>query len=322
MNRPQRRRQTVAMSVLGTLLAATAVAWAAGTTQTERPPKWDRAVLDVFFADARERLGPGGPPIPGQSVVPTTPSGPPVAGSPTATGSASASGAWSKMISPESLEAEVKALVPEVANTVKTQNDFKAGGHNRARIHFSTLATVFGVISEYDGDVRWKSSAAGLRKMFSQAGFNCKTSSDSAYKEAKVRSDELASLIRGGTVETPPNQESGVPWPEVVNRPPLMQRMEVAQRERLKAWTSDSGTFGKNKDAILREAQLLAVLALVIKSDGYEYSDDDTYVEYADELQKHCMTVAEAVKANDFATAQSATSLINKACDACHGDYR
>ena len=32
-----------------------------------RPPKWDRAVLETFFSDARQRLGPG--PAPGQTIA-------------------------------------------------------------------------------------------------------------------------------------------------------------------------------------------------------------------------------------------------------------
>jgi hypothetical protein len=182
------------------------------------------------------------------------------------------------------------------------------------------LAVVFGVIAQYDGQVRWQKDAVGLRAAFARAGFNCKVGTDNSFKEARQRSQDLADLVRGNLKVAPAEAEAR--WAEVANRPPLMKRMELSQRERLGPWTASGNEFARNRDAVVREAQMLAMIAEVIKDQSYEYADDATYRGYVDELQQHCLEIIEAAKNNDFPKAQSAASRVNQACDRCHGDFR
>ncbi len=215
----------------------------------------------------------------------------------------------------------MKAKVQSLATTITTPTAFKGGAYKAAREDFSMLAVVFGVIAQYDGQVRWQKDAVGMRAALARAGFNCKAGTDNSFKEAKLRSQELTDLVRGGNVQVTP-AESEVKWSEVANRPPLMKRMELSQRERLGPWTANGGEFARNRDAVLREAQLLAMIAEVIKDQSYEYADDSTYRGYVDELQRHCLEIIEAAKNGDFPKAQSAAARVNQTCDRCHGDYR
>jgi hypothetical protein len=296
------------------------------TSKLARPPKWDRAVLETFFTDARERLGPS--PVPGQTAAATalaadaTPSATSAIPLPPATAQGAPSGShWSRLISATSVEDEVKAQVQPLSAVVQTPTGFKGGGYKTAREDFSLLAVLFGVIGQYDGEVRWQKDAANLRTLFARAGFNCKVGTDNSFNEAKARSQDLTELVRGGTIEARP-AENDFTWPEVVNRPPLMKRMERSLRERLGPWTGGRADFTKNREAVIHEAQLLAVLTQVIKSEGYEYADDSTYREYVDQLQRQCLDLIEAAKNGELPAAQSAASQLNKTCDACHGDFR
>ena len=284
------------------------------------PPKWERAVLETFFADARERLGPG--PAPGDRTADAVDIAPQAAPSPEAKKSAAPTGSqWSPLVSSTTLENEVKAQVQPLATAVQTPTGFKGGAYKAAREELSLLAVLFGVIGQYDGDVRWQKDADSLRDLFGRAGFNCKVGTDNSFNEAKLRSQDLTELVRGGSLEAR-NANEDFNWPEVVNRPPLMKRMERSLRERLGPWTSGKGDFTKNRDAIVHEAELLAVLARVIKTEGYEYADDATYREYVDQLERQCQEIIEAAKNGELQKAQSATSQMNKTCDACHGDFR
>jgi hypothetical protein len=166
---------------------------------------------------------------------------------------------------------------------------------------------VFGVIAQYDGQVRWQKDAVGLRAVFARAGVNCKVGTDNSFKEAKLRGQDLAELVRGGNVPVA-TADAEAKWSDVSNRQPLMKRMELAQRERLGPWTANAGEFARNRDAIVREAQMLAMIAEVIKDQSYEYADDSTYRAYVDELQQHSLEIIEAAKSNDFPKAQAATS--------------
>jgi len=282
-------------------------------------PKWDRAVLEAFFSDARQRLGAG--PVPGSNVpaatngvASSTTSQPAIA---TLTGGAH----WSALVSAAASEDEVELRVQPVGAAVQTPTAFKGGGYRAAREELSMLAVLFGVIGQYDGNIRWQKDAAVLRTLFGRAGMNCKVGTDNSFEEAKRRSQDLAELVRGGTIETRP-AEADFKWPEVVNRAPLMKRMEKSLRERLGPWTSNSAEFAKNRAAIQHEAQLLAVLCEVIKAEGYEFADDANYRKYVDELQQQCLEIVEATKSEDAKRGQSAATLLNKTCDACHADFR
>jgi hypothetical protein len=280
----------------------------AGKAATVPPPKFDKAVLDLFSTDARDKIGPGKPGggIPVAPGAPATPGAPSPSGEmPAAPGSTYA---WSKLISPESIEGEIKSLVKTSLEAVKTPNVFKSGGNKITQTNYTEAALLFGIISEYDGEVRWKKDAAGLKSLYGRAGINSKVGTDNSFKEAKTRGDDLAELINGGNIEVP-KADPDATWQVVANRPPLMRRLKVCQEERLTPWTGSKLEFGSRKEEVIREAQLMAVIAQVIKHESYEFADDQTYQGYLNDLQKQALEVVEAAKGGNFDKAQSAMGL-------------
>jgi hypothetical protein len=291
------------------------------TFKTAPPPKFSDDVVATFFKDAREKLGPGQP----GGAIPTAPApGAPSAGEDADSGASVAGGdsAWSKLIAASTIEDEVKAQAGPLAEVTKTPSVFKGGGNHPARVHFTELAMLFGIISQYEGDVRWKKDAGGLREIFRRAGANCKVGTENSYKEAHQRSDDLAQVITGAKTELP-KPDPDAKWVEVANRAPLMVRMgKEGYSPRIKAWTSDKGEFSKNRNALLEEAQIVAAIAHLIQDSSYEFADDETYLGYAKELEKQALEIAEAAKAGIFERAQSAAGQLNKACSTCHEGYR
>ncbi len=288
------------------------------------PPKWDRRIIDSFFPDARSTLEGPRPDFAKSS----TPSGAPVgnvpAGGTSDTPDPAAGGAmaWSKLISAETLQDEIKSYQTPLRDDVKNPSEFKGNRFKRARDEFSMLAVAFGVIGQYDGDVRWKDQAATARDLFAKAGVNCKVNTDQAFNDAKGRADDLAALIRGDTLPAAANAEAKPPWSKVANRPPLMHRLEQAQQNRLAPWTSNAADFGKNLDGIAHEAQVIAVLAEIIQQEGYDYTDDNSYKGYARDMQKQALEIAAAAKAKNFDQARAASGALAKACSNCHGGFR
>lgn len=324
-------RVLVAMAIFAAVLGQrwlAADAPAASGKKRVLPPKWDQKTLDKFFSDARSTLegerpnfassntGPARPtsdtPSPGTNPA-TTPNT-----SPNPTGDF----AWSKLISPEALQDEIKSYQNLVKDDVKNPSAFKGEGFKRARRNFSALAVAFAVIAEYDGDVRWKSQALAARELFSKAGFNCKVATDGSFNESKARAEDLAALIRGETLPAPGNIETKTQWPKVANRPPLMNRLELAQQNRIAVWTANQNDFAKNLDAIVREAQVVAMIAEIIQREGYDFADDASYKTFARDMQKHALEVAEAAKAKSFEPARLAAGELTKVCSNCHGSFR
>jgi cytochrome c556 len=311
----------IVVAVAAAMLLVAPVVWAAGTvTRRARPPKWNKRVSDVFFADAREKLVGERPAAASSGASAASSSG---SGAEAAPAGEKSGGefAWSNLISTDTLETEIKSLQTQVSQTVQTPTQWKGGGYKDGRREFTELAVLFAIIAEYDGDVRWKANATGLRDILARAGFNCKVGTDQSYNECKLRKEDLEKLVRG---ESPQLERSDAKakWDKVAGRTPLMQRIEQAQQQGVAVWTGDAGEFRKNADKLQREAELLAAMAEVIQREGFEDADDETYLSFARQMRDGAKSIAEAVKQKNYDQARKASGSIEKACSSCHESYR
>ena len=314
------RRRATAPAV-GWIVTVCATAWAADVAVKAPAPKFDEtAVNEVFFKDARQFLV-GSPPVFGAK-----PAAPAAAGGtamPAASGSPAASSggdgaAWSALISADTLESEIKAQPGEIDAAMKSTNQQKS-----ARMVMTYLATLYGVIFKYDKpDVRWKSDSQALRDTFAKAGNNLKAWTDSQKKQVTKVQTDLRDLIQGNTPALAASLDGEAPWLEIADRTPIMHRLEMSLSERLAGWTKDADAVKKNKDAVIREAEVSAMLARIIQDKSYEFTDDSTYMQHAAELEKFAIEAATAAKNGDGATASSAVSKMQKACDDCPGGFR
>ena len=305
------------------VLSCALTAWAANATKLAPPPKFDAAAIgDLFFKDARQQLI-GSPPVAGAAVAtPTVPGAAmPTAGSPSAAPAAGGStdgNAWSALVSAETLESEVKAQPTEIDKAMKSTNQQKS-----ARMVMSYLAALYGVIFKYDGEVRWKDDGQALRDSFAKAGNNLKAWTDTQKKQVAKLQTDLRDLIQGNKPALSTAFDAEAPWSELVDRTPIMHRLEMAMTgERLNGWTKDADAVKKNQEAVIREAEVLAMLGRIIQDKSYELSDDETYLGFAKELETQAMNVVKAAKSGDGAAASSAVAKIQKSCDDCHGGFR
>ncbi|MDX1964992.1 MAG: hypothetical protein SFX18_17730 [Pirellulales bacterium] len=296
---------------------------AAQTTPPKRalPPQWDQTVKSLFPEDAakelvgsRPALGAGAAAV---ANIPATSGGnTPVALDPGATD-------WTKIIDAATLESEIKSYLTPTGEDVKTISAFKSGGYKRSRISYSMLGLMFGIIAEYAGDVRFKKDALAARELFGRVSMNLKVSTDQAFSESKNRAEDLAKILSGESLETPPGIEPKAKWNEkVANRPPLMARLKLATEERLNKFTSDAGTFGNSADQIQHEAQIVAAISAAIIREGYADADSEDYQGFANAMRQAATELSLAAKSKNYDAGRAALGIINKNCDACHGVYR
>jgi hypothetical protein len=282
-----------------------------------RPPRWPREVRETFFDDARTQLN--GPRPDYDQPSPQAGAVQPVAD---AASNPSDADPWSRLISPATLETEIKRLARSLQATVTTPGEFKAGGYKLARVDLSELAVLLAVIAQYDGDVRWKDIAVGLRGQFARAGLNAKVGTDQTYREAIERKEELASLVQGERPAVSKTEAAFDDWSQIAARTQLMQRINTAHEERLTKWLADAATFRRNRDAVRHEAQIVALLAEVIHRKEYEYWDDESFTEYAVALRDAATEVASAAETDEFPKARDAVTRATNACTECHAGYR
>lgn len=283
-----------------------------------RPPQlpWNRLVTDAFFEDAFTTLEGPRPDFSQRSV--STPGQQPGG----AAADATASGfAWSELVSGETLVDEIKDRASGLVTAIATPGAFKGGGYRDCRTEFTAIATMFGVIADYDGDVRWKAEAPAARDLFARAGFNCKAGSDQTYNEAKARADDMNAMIQGSRLDREPTAEGEVAWSEVAARSPLMVRLEMADTS-LSELTSSAAAFRADAEVVLHEAEIVSVLTRVLQQPELDDYDDETYREYAAEMGAAAAAVRAAVLESRYDEATAAVGRLKKSCDTCHGDYR
>lgn len=290
-----------------------------GKPAQERPPKFDAETLEAFAPDAVSRLGPGAPGLPPPSTTAASGAG----GESEAEGSGAVGGSgWSKIVGAESLLDELRAQLPLISEGVKSPSAYRGGGNKLAGRGLATVAVVFGVIAQYDGDVKLKKNAVGWRTHFAQAGLNSlKVNSDDAHKQAKLCLQELNELLSGGKGDGPKGDPDAT-WQSIVPRPTIMSRLDEAYQKRLKGWTADSASFAKHAGEIRHEAEMIAVLIRVMRDPSFDNSDEDDYKSHTGEIQKQCEEIIAALDAKNLERAQAAGAQIYKSCDACHEVYR
>ncbi|MEX2026289.1 MAG: cytochrome c [Pirellulaceae bacterium] len=269
---------------------------------------------DEFFPDARKELVGTRPEfsrseVAASGVVETSPED-------------SASNNWSILIDSDTMETEIKRISQSLGRDVTTPTAFKAEGFKACRGHFSLLAVLWAVAAEFDEPVRWQDGAPGLRELYSQAGHNAKAGSDATYQEAQERRDDLAALVRGERPATSKSAAREADWSHVADRPPLMQRMNVAFQDRLSPWAANPRQFERNRREVRHEAQLVAMLAEVIQKEGFEFWDDETYRDYARELGQAATATAQAADQGNYERAREAIGRMGQACNDCHDGYR
>jgi hypothetical protein len=312
-------RLLLACLLLAVGLAQAPAANRAAPPKRVRPPQWTPKTLELFHPDARQKLV---GPRPAWGAAPVVAADDPAAESaePAASPGPAQKSDWSKVIAADVLENEIKGSLGPLEVALSSSADFKGGGFKEVRERFSLLAALFAVIAEYDGDVRWQKQAVAARDRFARAGFNAKVASDAVFQEARARLDDLETLLQGGNVAAAPAGDSD--WTELADRPALMVRMERAENQTLRPAASSAAEFRRLRDKVRQEAQVLAALARLIRGEGYEYADDETYLKYAEALERQAHELAEAAEKDDYRNARKAAADAHKSCDECHADYR
>ena len=286
-----------------------------------KPPDWRSIdVSDIFFDDAhREALQGERPPhLLGKQKRTSAMYVPP-----STNGGAKQSAdqfPWPSIISNETIEDEVKRLAKRLDKSVAQPATFAAGGHRQARQQFSTLAVLFSIIHEYDGTIRWKSYAAAARDRFAYVGSITKVGTVQAYRAARESKAELAGLIRGSRVTKEPVARQ--PWTELLDRGPLMQRLEHAHQGTIEPALASAAEMRSQAQALLHEAEIAAALAQILVYEGLDEWDEPQYARYCEQLKQGAAAVIQAVKQNDYDSAVNASGVISKSCSNCHESYR
>lgn len=287
-----------------------------------KPTFNEREVSRIFFNDVFAEGLEGERPA-NLSASPMIASGGPAAGAVAGAESPGGySGDWKSFLPASVIEDELKAIKLKVDADVTTPSKWNGGGYEECRRHFSIAAAMFGIISEYDGDVRWKKEAPYLRDVFARSAANAKVGTPQSYNEAKLRKQDLTDLVGGATIAITGTPEPKTDWGATVDRAPIMQRIDMGQQEKLNAAVANEAAFKSNKEDLLHEAAMFAALAQILKQETMPDGTDESYVEFCDELLNGSTMILDAIKLDSYDQANKGSVMINTSCTNCHDLYR
>jgi hypothetical protein len=213
---------------------------------------------------------------------------------------------------------ETKLRLDEI---VTTPAKFSAGAFKDARRNFTLLATLFTVIELYPEKIKWQASAPVARARFSRVAANTKVGSAPAYNEAKMRLEDMNSMLKGSTLsDSSPAAE--IAWSDVADRIPSMQLLEWGFRDNLSSMVSSEDAFSQKQEEILKYAELIAMLGETLSQPGMTDGDDGDYQVFAKRMIEEATKVTQAVKLNNPTMAREAAGQIDQSCNACHSSYR
>ena len=233
----------------------------------------------------------------------------------------SSSGQWSRVISRSALEDEIKIIHRELQSSITTPSAFNSK-FSDVRHRFDMLSMLFGIVHQYDKEVRWQKFAGTFQQLLAEASGKIRTPSRPGFQLAKSTRDELGNLIRGGGIKINESIGDSLSWGEVIGRGPIMDQLDFVVGEGLKRSVSNKDEFKDNRDKILRNANLVSAMSRVLTMDGLDDSEDDDYVRLANRMGAAAKQLIDATQNNEFDAAAMAVNRIGQSCVDCHSEWR
>jgi hypothetical protein len=275
----------------------------------------------VFFADVQKQLV-GSAPSATSDLKANVDNGTGAPSNSTASNAASTgNNLWKERISGQSIEDLVKEGKGRLDTIITTPSKFSGGSYKDARREFTLLAILFAAIEQYPEKIRWQASAALARGRFGRVAANTKIASTPTFNEAKLRMEDLATLLKGSSLtDSVPATE--LVWSDIADRVPSMQILEWAFREHLNRYVGSEAEFKSHSEDILKYAELIALVGETLHQPGMTDADDAEYKSWSTKMIQEATRMSEAVKLNNPTMAREAAGQLDQSCNACHNTFR
>lgn len=293
--------------------------------------KWlGKIPYDVFFGDPlavaanKDPVGTAVATAPGDGVASAAPAGSGTSGTPVATGPKPAAGPalppWKDLISAETIDSEVKRIMSRTAGKIVNIGQYNSS-YLELPPHLGMLAALGAVGTEYEDELRWKANAKHVRDQAASMMKEPLKRDPKSFKQVKDPHDRIAEILAGSPPAGLPEAADATDFAAAVDMGLLMKRIEIGSKW-LKTNAGTEESFKSQAEDAKHEAQLLAMAARMIQTEGYGYSDDKAFRGLATSMLDGSRTMTDALSAGSFAKFDEGLSKVYKACTECHTAYR
>lgn len=227
--------------------------------------------------------------------------------------------AWQTMLPMEELQSEVKSIRNSLTKTMANQGTFNQNFKPISQ-DGAELAALAGIVLEHPEAVGWKDKAQYVRDFSAQVSQSAVGLGKENFDKTKAAFQKLSSVLDGSIPADAGDVPETRPFNEAASRKGLMKRIERA-KDWLKQDVNSEAKFKSKSSEIQHEAGVLAALATVITTNGYEYHENDDYQQFAKSLIDGAKEAAAASKDESYDKFQQAVDKVNKSCTDCHGSY-
>ncbi|QDT17379.1 cytochrome c [Alienimonas californiensis] len=316
----------------GLLAAAVPALGFAYQTGAPTGPDYPQVPADVFFPDPFAVFGddtpvPGAAPLP-QATAGTGPAAEPMAAGPTsgepaeavAAGGADAPQAagvdWAALLPPDQLDAQVRAVMEDLG---KKSRDVQT--YNNAYLAIppaaAELATLFAVGTRYESGVSWADNGAALAQKAAEINESNLRRGAGGQKQVADPLRTLDALLNGGGAGSGGEAD----FSEAADFNLLMKRFQVGV-DSLQSLASSQALLEANRDAVAREARVIAVLSEISADEAHGWSVGDAVFLALSKKMTAAATAAAEAAATDFDAFDAARRRLSQTCSDCHGEYR
>jgi hypothetical protein len=314
------RRLSTALALSGSLVFGSIAVVYSAERRAPAPKFSGESFRGVFFTESSQAIR-GTRPEMGTVQKSAAPAAVAKAPAGASGGSEAAVSGFSALISPATLEDEIKRLRLEFDTGITTPAAFQSGGFQQARVQLTMMASLFAVINEHNGEVRWKKDAPAARDLFARTAVNCKSGSGQVYNEVKQRKADLEDLVSGSGLANR-QAEAENDWGVVTDRVPLMIYLESLLEGPLKEGTQDANAVKAEGDRVRRAAELVGIVGEILTKEGLADADDTEYAAMCKEMTAAAGSISKALDQGDAAAVSKAAGAVSQSCAKCHESYR
>lgn len=227
---------------------------------------------------------------------------------------------WKSIIPGEILVDETKKIKNRLTDGLSSVTRYN-GNYKELQVDGAVLAALAGIEGTHPDPVSWKADAKFVRDLGSDIAAKSKGLGQGSYDPTKQAFEKLDGVLSGNKPGDLGDAAATVPFSEVARRQLLMKRMERAFNA-MKSNINNEEIFKKQGDVVTHEATMLAVLAKVVATDGYEAADEPDYQNFIKEIVTSNLAVVAAAKNGDYKAYNDGLTRCNKACIDCHASYK
>lgn len=229
---------------------------------------------------------------------------------------------WKSIISGEVIAEETKKIKTGLTDRLSNVGKYNGNYKDFIQVDGAVLAALAGIAAMHpDPAVSWKADAKYVRDLSSDIASKAKGLGQASYDPTKQAFDKLDGVLSGNKPPDLGDAAPTVPFSEVVRRPLIMKRMERGYNL-MKSTINTEEVFKKSAEEVTREATLLATLAKVAGTAGYDLTDEPEFQKFVNEVVTANLGIVAAVKNGDFKAYGDGLNRCFKACTDCHTSYK